>query len=130
MSEERAGHSRPNSNPEGGSAVSSLEEYREQQVAALHQYFAQQFQRLETTLRERLRVQYDQHVQALQKTIEESNQKAIEAFNAGIARVEGMRERSPEIADAYEGSIKKQLETVLAFNRKLLDDFISKYGST
>lgn len=109
--------------------MSSLEEYRDQQLTALRQHFAQQFQHLEMRLRENLRVQYDQLVGALQKTIEESNQQATEAFNAGVRRVEGMRSWSPQIADAYEESIKKQLEIVLAFNRKLLDDFVSKYGS-
>ena len=105
--------------------MDSLEEYREQQIAALRRQGEQNLQQVRAQLRERMEVFCNEKIAKLQETIRKNNEDAIASFNQGSAALEEKRRQGGKwhsyLLEAEERYLKLMLDSTLEGNRNILD---------
>ena len=109
--------------------MDSLEEYREQRLAALRQQGDQELQQLRAQLRERMKVSLNEEIAKLQETIRKSNENELARFNRGSTSLEEKQQEGKwpsKLLEAEEAHLKNMLDSTLEGNQKILDALIAR----
>lgn len=107
--------------------MSSLEQYREQQLAAFRQHNEQVLQQLRAQLQQGMEAFVEEKISHIRETIRQSNEDAIARFNKGMADMKSHPRKWPSaLSEANTSILKTMLETTLLGNKTILDAFVSR----